>query len=53
VVTTPDLRPWTNLARQFAVIKNRHMIVLGDQNKLESASEELLSELLAPQSRNG
>lgn len=28
VVTTDDLRPWTNHARQFAVLKNKALVVL-------------------------
>lgn len=46
VVTTADLRPWTGLARQFAVIKEGRMSVLGDRSQLEQANRELVGEFL-------
>jgi ABC-type transporter Mla maintaining outer membrane lipid asymmetry ATPase subunit MlaF len=46
VVTAADLRPWTNHARQFAVLRNQRLNVLGGKQQLEAASRELLRELL-------
>ena len=46
VVTTADLRPWKNHARQFAILKDRRLRVLGTWPQLRAASEELLRELL-------
>lgn len=51
VVTTADLRPWKNLARQFAILKDRRFVVLGTWAQLEAASEELLQELLPAEPR--
>lgn len=51
VVTTADLRPWKNLARQFAILKDRRFVVLGTWPQLEAASEELLQELLPAEPR--
>jgi ABC-type transporter Mla maintaining outer membrane lipid asymmetry ATPase subunit MlaF len=53
VVSTADLRPWTDLARQFAIFRDRKMMVLGDRVQLRAASDELVGELLIPQRRNG
>jgi len=47
VLTTADLRPWKERARQFAVLKNRHLTVLGNWEQVEAASTELVQELLA------
>ena len=47
VATAADLRPWTTLARQFAIIKDAHMTVLGERTQLESADPQLVGELLA------
>jgi putative ABC transport system ATP-binding protein len=46
VVTSADLHPWKNRARQFAVLKNHRLTVLGTWAQLEAASEELLHEVL-------
>jgi ABC-type transporter Mla maintaining outer membrane lipid asymmetry ATPase subunit MlaF len=47
VVTTADLRPWKSQARQFSVMRERHLAVLGDWSQLEAASAELVDELLS------
>jgi phospholipid/cholesterol/gamma-HCH transport system ATP-binding protein len=47
VVTADDLRPWRNRARQFAVLKDRRLVVLGGREQLEAAGDELVRELLA------
>lgn len=49
VVTTSDLRTWTGLASQFAVIKDARMTVLGERAQLDTANAELVGELLARQ----
>jgi ABC-type transporter Mla maintaining outer membrane lipid asymmetry ATPase subunit MlaF len=46
VVTTADLRPWKSHAHQFAILKNKHLSVLGTWEQLQAASRELLHELL-------
>jgi ABC-type transporter Mla maintaining outer membrane lipid asymmetry ATPase subunit MlaF len=46
VVTTADLRPWKGHARQFAILKNKRLSVLGTWEQLRAASRELLHELL-------
>jgi len=47
VVTAADFRPWKDRARQFAVLKNKRLTVLGDWSQLEKGSAELVQELLA------
>ena len=46
VVTTADLRPWKNRARQFAVLKGKRFSVLGAWSQLEAVTDELVQELL-------
>ena len=46
VVTTADLRPWKSHARQFAVLKDRRLRMLGTWAQLCAAGEEPLRELL-------
>ena len=53
VVTTADLRPWLDLGRQFAILKDKRLTVLGDRAQLESATDELMADLLLPERRNG
>ena len=53
IVTTADLRPWTGLGRQFAVVKEKKLNVLGNRAQLENASAELVGELLTPGPGNG
>jgi ABC-type transporter Mla maintaining outer membrane lipid asymmetry ATPase subunit MlaF len=47
VVTANDLRLWHGHARQFAVLKDKHLVVLGDWNAVEAAEDELVHELVA------
>ncbi len=47
VVTAADLRPWKDKARQFAILKNKRLMILGGWTELEAHSEELVQELLA------
>jgi ABC-type transporter Mla maintaining outer membrane lipid asymmetry ATPase subunit MlaF len=47
VVTAADLRPWRGRAHQFATLRERHFEVLGTWQQVESASSELVRELLA------
>jgi hypothetical protein len=46
VVTSANLHPWKNRARQFAVLKDRRFIVLGGWDQFHSSKPELLSEVL-------
>lgn len=51
IVTAEDFRPWRKVARQFAVLKDKRLTVLGNAEQLEAASNELVRELsAAPQS---
>jgi ABC-type transporter Mla maintaining outer membrane lipid asymmetry ATPase subunit MlaF len=52
VVTAEDLRPWRNRARQFAVLKNKRLVVLGNWAQVEAASAEMVHELMIPESRS-
>jgi ABC-type transporter Mla maintaining outer membrane lipid asymmetry ATPase subunit MlaF len=46
VATADDLRPWRDRARQFALLKDRRLVVLGDQKRLAEHPEPLLRDLL-------
>jgi putative ABC transport system ATP-binding protein len=50
-LTTADLRPWQGRPLHFAILRNRHLSVLGSWAQVESASRELLAELV--QMRSG
>ena len=51
VVTTNGFSPWRNLGRQFAVLKDKRLIVLGGWEQVAAADDELVRELsVAPQS---
>ena len=47
VVTSADLQPWKGRARQFAVLRNKHLSVLGSWEQIASANEDLLHEIMA------
>jgi ABC-type transporter Mla maintaining outer membrane lipid asymmetry ATPase subunit MlaF len=47
VVATNDLRPWRGEARQFAILKEKRFVVLGNWKQVEAASDELVRELAA------
>jgi ABC-type transporter Mla maintaining outer membrane lipid asymmetry ATPase subunit MlaF len=51
VVTVADLRPWMDLGRQFAIVKDQQMTVLGDRAQLAAADKHLVGELLASELR--
>ena len=46
-ITTADLRPWKGQARQLAILRDRRLTVLGNWDKLDSASESV-REFLSP-----
>ncbi len=50
VTSGADLRPWKDRARQFAILRNRHLTVLGSWAQVEAASQELLHDLLVADS---
>ncbi len=52
VATTANLRLWQNRARQFAVLRNQRLAVLGSWDQVEAAQADLLRELL-PLERHG
>jgi len=45
-VTGDNLRPWSGRARQFAVLKNKTFVPLGNRSELLAHGEPLLQELL-------
>jgi ABC-type transporter Mla maintaining outer membrane lipid asymmetry ATPase subunit MlaF len=47
VITTNDLRLWRGGKRQFALLKDKRFVVLGDWEKVEAASDELVREMRA------
>ena len=47
VVTTNDLRLWRGGKRQFALLKDKHFVVLGGWGEVEAASDELVREMRA------
>jgi len=49
-VSADDFRPWQNVAKQFAILKDKRFIQLGSWEQLEAANDELVRELhAAPQ----
>jgi ABC-type transporter Mla maintaining outer membrane lipid asymmetry ATPase subunit MlaF len=51
IVSTNDLRLWRGGARQFAILKEKRFVVLGNWEQVEAASDELVREMrtAAPQ----
>src|SRR5262249_48815341 len=47
IITTNDLRAWRGCARQFAVLKDKSFVVIVSLEQAESASDELVRELMA------
>jgi ABC-type transporter Mla maintaining outer membrane lipid asymmetry ATPase subunit MlaF len=47
VVSTADLRPWRDKARQVAVMKNKHLSLFESWPQLDQTSGEMVHELLA------
>jgi ABC-type transporter Mla maintaining outer membrane lipid asymmetry ATPase subunit MlaF len=47
VVTTNDLRLWRDSTRQFAILKDKRFVILGNWEQVEAASDELVRELAA------
>ena len=45
IVTTNDLRLWRGGARQFALLKDKQFVALGNWEKVEAASDELVREM--------
>jgi ABC-type transporter Mla maintaining outer membrane lipid asymmetry ATPase subunit MlaF len=46
IVATDDFRPWSDTARQFAVLKEKHLEVIGGRDELQNTSEPAVRELL-------
>ena len=53
VIASADLIPWKGRARQFALLGNQRLRVIGDWAQLEAAEEDLLRELLTGQTQTG
>lgn len=47
VITSNDLRLWRSGRRQFAILKDKRFLVLGNWEQVEAASDELVCELRA------
>ncbi len=45
IVTANDLGPWRGGSRQFAILKDKRLVVLGNWQHVEAASDELVREL--------
>jgi ABC-type transporter Mla maintaining outer membrane lipid asymmetry ATPase subunit MlaF len=45
IVTTNDLRLWRGDTRQFAILKDKRFVALGNWEQVEAASDELVREL--------
>ena len=45
-VTTDDLRPWQNAQRQFALLRDKQFIPLGNWNTVAAAADPVVKELL-------
>jgi ABC-type transporter Mla maintaining outer membrane lipid asymmetry ATPase subunit MlaF len=46
-ISTDDFRPWKNVARQFAIVKDKHFTTLGGWEQLGAVNDELVGELHA------
>jgi ABC-type transporter Mla maintaining outer membrane lipid asymmetry ATPase subunit MlaF len=46
VITSADLQPWRERARQFAVLRNKHLEVLGTWDQVARAKTDLLQEVM-------
>jgi ABC-type transporter Mla maintaining outer membrane lipid asymmetry ATPase subunit MlaF len=46
VVTTSDLRPWKDRARQYAVLQDKSFRILGSWSEVEADNSELIQKLL-------
>jgi ABC-type transporter Mla maintaining outer membrane lipid asymmetry ATPase subunit MlaF len=53
VLTTADFQPWKGHARQFALLRDHSLRVLGDWGQLAAASQELVRELLTQRTETG
>ncbi|HUL51589.1 MAG TPA: ATP-binding cassette domain-containing protein [Candidatus Nitrosotalea sp.] len=53
VVGCHDLRPWSDHGKQFALLKHRRWLGIGDRAALGQSEEPLLRELLAADSNEG
>ena len=47
VATTDDLRPWRNVKRKFALLRDRKFFALGTWREVETAEDPVVKELLA------
>ena len=48
VVATDDLRAWLDVGDQFAILKERHLEIIGDREKIRQSQDALVRELLTP-----
>lgn len=53
VTAAADFTPWRGHAKQFAILRNQRLVVLGNWRQVEEASDELLHELLARDTAGG
>jgi ABC-type transporter Mla maintaining outer membrane lipid asymmetry ATPase subunit MlaF len=53
VATTESLRPWQGHARQFALLKDKQFVLLGNWADLERTAEPIVREMLAAELPDG
>jgi phospholipid/cholesterol/gamma-HCH transport system ATP-binding protein len=46
IVATDDFRPWLDVGRQFALLKERHMELVGGRDEIRASRDTLVRELL-------
>ena len=48
IVTTDDFRAWTDVGMQFALLKERHLEIIGGREEVRESKDALVRELLTP-----
>jgi ABC-type transporter Mla maintaining outer membrane lipid asymmetry ATPase subunit MlaF len=48
VVATDDFRAWLDVGEQFALLKERHLELIGGRDEIRESKDALVRELLTP-----
>ena len=48
IVSTDDFRAWTDVGMQFALLKERHLELIGGREEVRESKDALVRELLTP-----
>lgn len=48
VIAADDFRPWLDIADQFAILKDRHLEIIGGREQVRQSQDTLVRELLTP-----